>query len=104
MYRTFLNFEISLIVPIKPTNPKTSTKVTKQTTKSMDELLSEGLTENVCLSEDYGYMPHPKDCRKYIYCQEGIIKVFTCQGGLFWKQSDGNCVWPSDSDCNYNPR
>lgn len=54
---------------------------------------------NICSNEDYGYMPHPKDCRKYIYCQEGTAKVFTCQGGLLWKQSDGNCVWPLDSDC-----
>jgi hypothetical protein len=44
-------------------------------------------------------MAHPKDCRKYFYCQEGTAKVFTCQGGLLWKQADGNCVWPLDSDC-----
>ena len=55
--------------------------------------------QSICAPEDYGYMPHPKDCRKYIYCQEGQSKVFTCQGGLLWKQAEGNCVWPLDSDC-----
>lgn len=55
--------------------------------------------QSICAPEDYGYMQHPKDCRKYIYCQEGQSKVFTCQGGLLWKQSEGNCVWPLDSDC-----
>ena len=55
--------------------------------------------QSICAPDDYGYMQHPKDCRKYIYCQEGQSKVFTCQGGLLWKQSEGNCVWPLDSDC-----
>lgn len=55
--------------------------------------------DGICSEEDYGYHAHPKDCRKYIYCQEGSSKMFTCQGGLLWKQSDGNCVWPLDSDC-----
>ena len=63
--------------------------------------LDDGISiDNICLNDDYGYMAHPKDCRKYFYCQEGTAKVFTCQGGLLWKQSDGNCVWPLDSDCN----
>lgn len=62
-----------------------------------DEVLDPG--ETMCTNDDYGYMAHPKDCRKYIYCQEGTVKVFNCQGGLLWKQSDGNCVWPLDSDC-----
>jgi hypothetical protein len=55
-----------------------------------------------CKSSDYGYKRHPTDCRKYIYCQEGKTKIFTCQGGLLWKQADGNCVWPLDSDCKLN--
>lgn len=72
----------------------------KPTTQSTsDESVSEIGSDSICSNEDYGYMPHPKDCRKYIYCQEGQAKVFTCQGGLLWKQSDGNCVWPLDSDC-----
>ena len=56
-------------------------------------------SDTICSEDDYGYIPHPKDCRKYIYCQEGTSKVFSCQGGLLWKQSDENCVWPLDSDC-----
>lgn len=69
-------------------------------TASISADLGDGLTiDNICLTDDYGYMAHPKDCRKYFYCQEGTAKVFTCQGGLLWKQSDGNCVWPLDSDC-----
>ena len=64
-----------------------------------DPLTSVFITDSICSSEDYGYLPHPKDCKKYIYCQEGQAKIFTCQGGLLWKQTDANCVWPLDSDC-----
>lgn len=60
---------------------------------------TESLIESMCSKDDYGYIAYPKDCRRYIYCQEGQAKVFACQGGLLWKQSDGNCVWPLDSDC-----
>lgn len=89
---------------------KTSSKPSKSEKSSDDGDKSDGggagvgdenssVEQSICAPEDYGYMPHPKDCRKYIYCQEGQSKVFTCQGGLLWKQSEGNCVWPLDSDC-----
>lgn len=77
----------------------TTRKTTTTTTKSKEEQQSTDLIESMCGMDDYGYMPHPKDCRQYIYCQDGIAKVFNCQGGLLWKQSDANCVWPLDSDC-----
>jgi len=93
-------------------NTKSNTKITQSKQNKLSTMTtdsdSEGANvdnpstssiESICSTEDYGYMSHPKDCRKYIYCQEGQAKVFTCQCGLLWKQSDGNCVWPLDSDC-----
>ena len=84
----------------------TSTKMTTHqkilaTTKKGQQPEEEPVdsSETMCAIDDYGYMAHPKDCRKYIYCQDGIAKIFNCQGGLLWKQSDTNCVWPLDSDC-----
>ncbi len=56
-------------------------------------------TDGICSVDDYGYIAHPKDCRKYYYCQEGTAKVFSCVGGLLWNQATGDCVWPLDSDC-----
>jgi hypothetical protein len=82
---------------VSPNNkPKLTTAISS---KDAEDAVIESSAESICSNEDYGYMPHPKDCRKYIYCQEGTAKVFTCQGGLLWKQTDGNCVWPLDSDC-----
>lgn len=78
------------------TNPVASSNAVAEDTTNTDNASGE---QSICAPEDYGYMQHPKDCRKYIYCQEGAAKVFTCQGGLLWKQSEGNCVWPLDSDC-----
>lgn len=100
--------------PAKGTAHKTSTKTTlAKTTKdkvvaaaavttmtALETTNNELALDRICAPEDYGYMSHPKDCRKYIYCQEGTAKIFTCQGGLLWKQDDGNCVWPTESDCN----
>ena len=86
----------------KTSNVKAISKAINTYTSSEDTTsLDLTTSEKICSSEAYGYMAHAKDCRKYIYCQEGTAKIFTCQGGLLWKQSDGNCVWPSDSDCNY---
>ena len=88
--------------PTKTVNVKPSSHGVINTPNSSEDttLLGIGTTfEKICSSEAYGYIAHGKDCRKYIYCQEGTAKVFTCQGGLLWNQADGNCVWPSDSDC-----
>lgn len=58
--------------------------------------------EGICSLDDYGYIAHPKDCRKYYYCQEGTAKIFSCVGGTLWNQATGDCVWPLDSDCKLN--
>lgn len=84
-------------------NEQTTSQKPRQTTSYYqidDSLLNiDPSIESMCTPSDYGYFAYPNDCRKYIYCQEGVAKVFTCQGGLLWKQADANCVWPLDSDC-----
>merc|ERR1712180_153085 len=51
---------------------------------------------------DNYYVPHA-DCDKYWRCVSGNAILGTCQGGLLWNQSIGNCDWPANCDtsnCN----
>jgi hypothetical protein len=82
------------LLQLVTTKPR-STTTEVATTRSQEEKDTDG----ICATDDYGYIAHPKDCRKYYYCQEGKAKVFTCVGGLLWNQATGDCVWPLDSDC-----
>jgi chitinase len=92
----------SLVVPSSTALSRSTSSSTSAAAHVEEETSGDSeneMLESLCSKEDYGYIAYPKDCRRYIYCQEGTAKVFACQGGLLWKQADGNCVWPLDSDC-----
>ncbi|XP_072946352.1 uncharacterized protein Cda5 isoform X1 [Epargyreus clarus] len=50
--------------------------------------------------EEFGYYPHPTDCRFYYVCVFGGALLESCTGGLMYSHELQTCDWPRNVGCD----
>jgi hypothetical protein len=55
--------------------------------------------ETKCSNEG-GYAPNDKDCRKFFQCVNGNLEARDCSGDLFWNPKTNTCDWKDNVECS----
>ncbi|KAI3381272.1 hypothetical protein SNEBB_003664 [Seison nebaliae] len=88
--------ELSSDKLVKSNHPSTISSTTEISTTTVRPFPWPDLP---CKRGDSGvYRIDELDCRKYVYCQQGDPKVFSCKGGTIWNNDKENCIWPSKNN------
>ncbi|XP_071524586.1 uncharacterized protein [Panulirus ornatus] len=50
-----------------------------------------------------GLFPHPRDCSKWVYCEENTAYVKNCPASLHFNAAHKVCDWPDQAGCTSGP-
>lgn len=94
------------------TTPDTTTTTTSTTTTTTPEptetteISTESSQETTTTSglcpnneDEISYHPYPLDCAKFVECNEGRPRIFTCPGDFFWNDKIKSCDNPENVNC-----
>jgi len=47
-------------------------------------------------------IPNPNNCSEYYLCDNGVLHIMECPGGLYFCSEKASCSWSWDPECTFN--